>query len=211
MAGGVPLNWPAARGNPGWAWAGGAALLAALALVGGGLDPLAIDWQPALLAHQPWRALSAVAVHYSGLHLAANLAGALLVGALGPAARLPRHCLAAWALAWPLTQLGLLLQPALLHYGGLSGVLHAGVAVVAIHLLIGGTPAQRRIGGAMLAVLALKILGESPWGPPLRHPAGWDIAVAPAAHASGALAGALCAALTDTWMRRRASPARHHA
>lgn len=186
-------------------------MLALAALVGRGIDPAAIDWQPARIATEPWRALSAVAVHYSGLHLAANLAGTLLVGALGPAARLPRRCLAAWALAWPLTQLGLLLQPALLHYGGLSGVLHAGVAVVGVHLLIDGAASQRRIGGAMLAVLALKILGESPWGPPLRHPAGWDIAVAPFAHASGALAGAFCAALIDTWVRLRASPARHHA
>jgi len=40
-----------------------------------------------------------------------------------------------------------------------------------------------------------KLLSESPWGAALRHPAGWDIAVAPIAHATGALAGAVCAAI----------------
>ena len=39
----------------------------------------------------------------------------------------------------------------------------------------------------------LKVLGETPWGPALRHPEGWGIAVAPIAHATGAVAGAVCA------------------
>ena len=38
-------------------------------------------------------------------------------------------------LARPLTQLGLLMRPDLLHYGGLSGVLHAGVAAAALWLV----------------------------------------------------------------------------
>ena len=37
----------------------------------------------------------------------------------------------AWLLSWPLTQWGLMLQPELLHYGGLSGVLHGGAAIAA--------------------------------------------------------------------------------
>ena len=40
----------------------------------------------------------------------------------------------AWALAWPLTHLALLAEPALLRYGGLSGVLRAGAAVAAVAL-----------------------------------------------------------------------------
>jgi len=136
-------------------------------------------------------------VHYSLLHLLANLTGAAAVGALGIAARAPSSAAWAWAIAWPLTQLGLLLEPALVHYGGLSGVLHAGVAVVAVDLLRpSGAPnpwARRWVGLALLAGLTVKILLEAPWGAPLRHPAGIDIAVAPLAHASGVVAGLVCA------------------
>jgi hypothetical protein len=45
----------------------------------------------------------------------------------------------------------------------------------------------------LLAGLIVKLLLEAPWGAPLRHPAGIDIAVAPLAHASGAVAGLVCA------------------
>ena len=193
--------------DPGWTLL--AALLAGLALVGWWLPPAALDWQPARAITEPWRAFSAVAVHYSGLHLGANLAGAVLVGALGWAAGLPRRCSLAWLCAWPLTQAGLLVEPALLHYGGLSGVLHAGVAVAALHLLWRATGRRRLIGRAVLLVLVLKVLLEAPWGPPLRYPAGWDIAVVPLAHACGLLAGLLTAALAEAvdWRRHRKSAA----
>jgi rhomboid family GlyGly-CTERM serine protease len=184
------------------AWAGAATLMGLAALALNRVDPTAIDWQPVLATHEPWRAWSAVFVHYSGLHLAANLAGAVLVGALGAVARVPARSVAAWLVAWPLTQFGLALQPALVHYGGLSGVLHAGVAVVVVHLLCNGSTRERRIGLAIAAGLALKVVSESPWGAPLRHPPGWDIAVAPLAHASGALAGALCAGVAEALHRR---------
>ena len=166
------------------------------------------DWQPSLVWSEPWRAFSAALVHYSTLHLAANLAGALLVGALGHVAGVPPRSVAAWLVAWPLTQLGLLLQPELLHYGGLSGVLHAGVAVVVLHLVVAGTRVQRRIAWLLGAGLVVKVLAETPWqGPPLRQSPGWDIAIAPFAHATGALAGALCSVLAEGW--RAATMASH--
>ena len=166
----------------------------------------ALDWQPALAWREPWRAWTAAFVHYSALHLAANAAGLMLVAALGVAARVPRQAALAWFLAWPLTQFGLLVQPALLHYGGLSGVLHAGVAVAALHLAWRGRRGERWIGAALLGGLVLKVISEAPWGAPLRHPAGWDIAVAPAAHACGLAAGLLCGMGVWGWSgwRRRA-------
>jgi len=160
-------------------------------------DSSRIDWQPALAAVEPWRAMTGVFVHYSLLHLVANLAGATLVGALGCVAPMPLRSTIAWLLAWPLTQFGLLLQPQLLHYGGLSGVLHAGVAVAAVHLVCSDVRARRRIGLAMLVVLLGKVLSETPWAAPLRHPPGWDIAVAPFAHASGVATGALCSGIAE--------------
>ena len=175
------------------AWGLVAALLCGFALVGWSLPRESLDWQPALAFTQPWRAFTAVAVHYNGIHLAGTLAGAVLTGALGVAAQVPARLVWAWLVAWPLTQFGLLIKPELLHYGGASGVVHAGVAAVIVCLLIRGPRAQRLIGAAMLIGILIKVLGETPWGPALRHPEGWGIAVAPIAHATGALAGAVCA------------------
>ena len=183
------------------AWLALTLLLALAALGGWWLPRTALDWQPGLAAREPWRALSAVAVHYSALHLAANLAGAALVGALGVVARVPRPIVLAWLVAWPLTQFGLLLRRDLLHYGGLSGVLHAGVAAAALWLLARERGRRQLIGAAVLAALLIKILGESPWGPALQQRAGWDIAVAPFAHASGAVCGLLCARLALLFIR----------
>lgn len=191
------------------AWIGLAILLGACALAGWPLPHDALDWQPALAAREPWRAVSAVGVHYSAQHLIANLVGVVLAGAFGAVAQVPTRLAWAWLAAWPLTQLGLLARPDLAHYGGLSGVLHAGVAIVVVFLLIVGTRAQRWLGGAVLLGLGAKIASESPWGDALRHPAGWDIAVAPFAHASGALAGALCATLALCLPRRAALSNRH--
>ena len=179
------------------AWVALAALLALAAALASALDPGAIDWQPGLFFQEPWRAVSAAFVHYSALHLAANLAGSALVGALGWFARVPLQSAIAWLIAVPLTQIGLLARADLLHYGGLSGVLHAGVACVAWPLIVHGNGARRMIGALTLAIVAIKVASETPWGPALRHPAGWDIATAPFAHASGLVAGLVAAALCD--------------
>jgi len=192
----------------GRAWVGVAAGLGACALAGWAVPRDAIDWQPALAFSQAWRAFSAVGVHYSAPHLAANLGGVLLAAGLGVVARVPARLAWAWLAAWPLTQFGLLLEPELAHYGGLSGVLHAGVAIIVTFLLITGTRAQRVVASLVLAGLVAKLLGEAPWGEALRHPAGWDIAIAPLAHTSGALAGAACAAIALRLPQRSGSPPR---
>jgi rhomboid family GlyGly-CTERM serine protease len=150
-----------------------------------------LDWQPGLAASEPWRWWTAAFVHWSPRHLVANLLGAGLVAALGWVARVPRSAALAWSIAWPLSHGALLVQPALAHYGGLSGVLHAGVAVATLHLLRNEHGRRRLIGGTVFAGMVLKLLLEAPWGAPLRYTAEWDIAVAPLAHATGAIAGVL--------------------
>ena len=189
------------------AWIGLAAGLglAALAARLAGIAPEALDWQPALAGVEPWRAFSAVAVHYSALHLGANLLGAALVGALGAAAGVPRAMVVAWACAWPLTQFGLWIRPDLSHYGGLSGVLHAGAAVIALHVMWQGPALRRWIGAALMAGLLGKVLLEAPWGPALRVDTGWDFATAPLAHATGVAAGTLCG-LVAIALRLRSPP-----
>lgn len=180
-----------------WAWTVVCLLLAlpaALMSPGGGLSRRALAWEPQLAWTEPWRWWSAAWVHLSGMHLAANLAGAVLVLLLGRVARLPREAAWAWALAWPLTHLSLALEPELRRYGGLSGVLHAGVAVAAVALVrIGPTRRERLVGVALLAGLVLKVAGEQPWAQVLVVRPGWDIAVAPLAHASGVFWGTLLA------------------
>ena len=65
-----------------------AGLLGLGAVAALGLSSLALDWQPARIWREPWRAWSAALVHLSALHLVANLAGCALVG--GARRRRPR-------------------------------------------------------------------------------------------------------------------------
>lgn len=176
------------------AWVGVAAMFAVCALAGWPVPQELIDWQPSLAFAQPWRAFTPVGVHYSSAHLIGNLAGITLAGVYGIAAMVPARLACAWLAAWPLTHLGLIVRPDLLHYGGLSGVVHAGVAAIVVWVLATGRTRAQRIVGALVAIgFIAKLLSESPWGATLRHPEGWDIAVAPLVHATGALAGTFCA------------------
>ena len=196
--------------RPATAWVGVAVVLAAAALLGWRLPPERLDWQPALALGQPWRAWTAVGVHYSPAHLIGNLAGVALTGLCGWAVRVPARLAGAWLAAWPLTQFALLVRPDLLHYGGLSGVVHAGVAALVVWVLTTArTRAQRWVGGALAFGLLVKLVSESPWGPPLRHSEAWDIAVAPVAHATGMLAGVVCAVIALS-LPRRGPPATSH-
>jgi rhomboid family GlyGly-CTERM serine protease len=171
-------------------WLITAAVFAAAALLAWPVDRQLLLWHP----DQPWRAFTAPLAHLSLQHLIANLAGCAAIGWLGHAARLPARASLAWWLAWPLTQLGLLLRPELQSYGGLSGVLHAGVAIVGVELL------QRRgrerwIGVGLLLGLLLKLWIDDPLGPPGQFREGWNIPIAPFAHLSGAVVGAAIGAL----------------
>jgi hypothetical protein len=86
----------------------------------------------------------------------------------------------------------------------LSGVLHAGVAVATLWLMATARGGPRLIGTAVFIGMLVKLLAEEPWGPPLRLGGGFDIATAPIAHATGAAAGLLCAALLLKGLKRAA-------
>jgi len=100
----------------------------------------ALDWQAALGLREPWRLWTCAWVHWSAAHLAVNLAGGAVVAFVGWRARLPAAAAAAWCVAWPLTQVLMAaidpgrLVAAMPHYGGSSGVLHAGVVVLGLTL-----------------------------------------------------------------------------
>lgn len=184
-------------------WLGLTVALAALAVLLWFAPRAALDWQPALALAQPWRVWSAAFVHWTPWHLGANLIGCGVVAAFGIAARVPPRATAAWFVAWPLSHAALALQAQLTSYGGLSGVLHAGVAIAAWHLLRHDRGARRKVGAAVMGGLVIKLLLERPWGAPTQHMAGWDFAVAPLAHATGAIAGIVGAAWADAAARAR--------
>jgi rhomboid family GlyGly-CTERM serine protease len=186
---------------PGRAWAALAALLVLGSLISAGLPTGLLDWQPERALDQPWRAFTAAFVHWSSQHLHANLLAAAVVGAYGWAAQLPRQQALAWLCAWPLSHLMLLVRPELAHYGGLSGMLHGGVAITCLFLLWRARGGRRVVGALVSLGLVIKLAGESPWGPALQLSQEWDIAVVPLAHATGALAGLLCGALA-LWLTR---------
>jgi len=196
----------AALARPGALWLLLTALLAAGAVLAWWADTGAIDWQPQLAWAEPWRWWSAAFVHWSVMHLLANLLATALVAAYGWAARVPRAVAWAWLATWPFTHLALLAKPELAHYGGLSGVLHAGVAAATVWLVIRGQGAQRTIGWMMLIGQGVKLLVEEPWGAALHPPTELDVAVAPLAHASGSIAGAVFTLVTLLVLRHRARP-----
>ena len=146
-----------------------------------------------------------VAVLYSHSHYVHGTTA--LVAAYGWAARVNAAVTWAWVASMPFTHLALLAQPQLLHYGGLSGVLHGGVAAVSVWLAVRGNGGERTVGWLMLIGQAVKLLLERSWDAALQTPPELDVAVAPLAHASGSLAGALLTLLalrlTRTAQRRR--------
>lgn len=187
-----------------FAWASVAIALALASLALWFAPREVLDWQPRRAATQPWRMWTAALVHLSPLHLLANLVGSAVVAAFGMVAGLPRHAAWAWLAAWPLTHAALAMQPQLLHYGGLSGVLHAGVAIAACQLGLQASGRRRWIGLAVLAGLAAKLVLERAWVAMPQDVPGWDIRIAPLAHLTGAAAGLLCGAVAQ-WI---ASPDR---
>jgi len=200
----VPSSPDATGPNGARGWLALSALLLAGSLLAQAAVPAdTLDWQPARALREPWRAWTAAWVHLSALHLAANALGAALVGAFGWLARVPAAAAWGWFIAWPLTQLLLLGEPALLHYGGLSGVLHAGAVIAALHLALAARGARRAIGMGVLVGVAAKLATETPWAAPLlRHPEGWDIAVVPVAHLAGVVAGLFAGAFGAAWQKR---------
>lgn len=184
------------------AWWTLTAVLAAGSVLAWWLPSAWLDWQPDAALAEPWRAWTAAWVHWSPTHLLSNLVAAGVVGAFGWAAQVPREQAWAWCAAWPLGHAALALEPDLAHYGGLSGVLHGGVAVTTLWLMVAQRGRARTVGALVFVGLVVKLASEQPWGPPLRASAEWDIAVAPLAHATGAIAGLACGALALLWQHR---------
>jgi membrane associated rhomboid family serine protease len=184
-------------------WPIAAAVLVLGAALAWGVPSTVLDWQPGLVWLQPWRWWTAVFVHYSVPHLVGNLLATALVGAYGWAARVPLRVSVSWCLAWPLMHLALLTQPGLLHYGGLSGLMHAGVACVNMALMLSGRRAQVLVGAIMHGMLSLKIISETPWLSAVQSSPDWDIPIASIAHLTGFMVGMVCSGWVECWAIKR--------
>ena len=163
----------------------GAIVVTAISAEGGAAPsaaPLAnaLDWQPALGLREPWRLWTCAWVHWSAAHLLVNVIGAVVVAFVGWRARLPASAAHAWLLAWPVTQVLMAalgtdrLVAAMPHYGGLSGVLHAGVVVLGLSLAwplarmparAPASPARGDTGFAVTRASAIEPsrITEGPW------------------------------------------------
>jgi rhomboid family GlyGly-CTERM serine protease len=155
----------------------------------------ALTWQSQAWMLQPWTLWTSSWVHLNTPHLIGNQ---VALGALAALAWVLRPTLAwalAWLLAWPLLQLSLLLWPQIGYAVGLSGVLHAGIAVAAVQLLLGriAVPKAQRWGALLATGLGIKLIVEQAWSHPVVWDAGSDMSVVQAAHLSGVLWGALVA------------------
>lgn len=161
----------------------------------------ALTWHADDGLQHPWTLWTGAWVHLNTPHLIANQ---LALGALTAFAWILRPPLAsalAWLLAWPLMQLSLLLWPQIGYAVGLSGVLHAGVMVLAVQLLRRriAVPKARRWGALLLLGLLLKLGLERGWDFPVVWDGANDMSIVQAAHLAGAFWG-LWLGLVTSWL-----------
>lgn len=149
-------------------------------------------WHASGWVHHPWQLWTASLAHLSSAHLLINLAALLALAVLGLFLQVGRSAVFACLLAWPAGTLALALWPEITYYGGLSGLLMAMLAVLAVFAAVRAT--TRGTGVVLLIVLAFKLLTEHAWTQPMAFDPRWGFNVVLAAHLTGALAGALGAA-----------------
>jgi hypothetical protein len=132
----------------------------------------ALTWQAMDWRAQPWTLWTTAWVHNNTPHLIANQMALGAMTALAWIVRPPRLCTLAWLLAWPLSTLTLLWWPQIGYAVGLSGVLHAGALVLAVHLLFKRLAVPKALeqhpvvwsSGNEMSVVQAAHLAGSAWG-----------------------------------------------
>ena len=174
-------------------------------------DPVvdALTWRAEGWLQQPWTLWTSPWVHMNTPHLIGNQVALGAMAAFAWTVRPTLACALAWLLAWPLMQLSLLLWPQIGYAVGLSGLLHAGAMVLAVHLMLKriAVPKARRWGGLLALGLLAKLVLESGWSYPVVWDAGNDMSVVQAAHLTGAFWGAVLGLALGRHQRWLNSPA----
>ena len=195
--------------QPSRAWP---ALCAALALASaafwlaaraGWLLPQHWLWNAEDWARAPWTLWTGALVHLQAAYWLGNLLALTAVAALGTALNASRRDAAALLIAWPLGTLALLLWPEINNSWGLSGPIHAALAVLAVRARRGAR--TRTLGWLLLLGLAFKLVLESGWTRPVGFDPGWGLNIVHAAHLTSAALG-LLAALALGRQPRQAAP-----
>ncbi len=164
---------------------------------------LALTWRASDWTSHVWTLWTSAWVHLNTPHLIGNQLALGALTAIGWMLRPPLSAALAWTLSWPLLQVSLVLWPQVAHAVGLSGLLHAGVAVLGLHLLMGAAPRGARPWGAtLLGGLLFKVMLERGWYHPVVRSADADLSVVQAAHLTGVVWGVLLGALAALWARR---------
>lgn len=168
----------------------------------------ALTWQAMDWRDQPWTLWTTAWVHMNTPHLIGNQMALGVMAGLAWLIHPPRLCTLAWLLAWPLTTITLLWWPQIGYAVGLSGLLHAGAVVLAVHLLFKrmAVPKARRWGGLLVLAVLGKLLLEQGWSQPVVWDPGNEMSVVRAAHLAGSVWGLLLGLLTvwlaDGWQLR---------
>lgn len=161
----------------------------------------ALTWRAGTWTQHPWTLWTSAWVHLGTPHLIGNLLTLAAYLTIGWVVRPDGRCTLAWLLAWPLVQLSLLLWPEVRQVVGLSGLLHAGALVVAMHLVLRRLPIQRaRFWGVLLAVAVLsKVALEEAWQRPVVWDGTHELFVVQVAHLAGVSWGIVLGLLTGWW------------
>lgn len=155
-------------------------------------------WHADGWARHPWQLWTASLAHLSSAHLLINLAALLAMAVLGLFLQVGRSAVLACLLAWPLGTLALSFWSEIGYYSGMSGLLMAMLALLAV--FASAQTGTRGTGVFLLIVLGFKLLTEHGWNQPLAFDPRWGFNVVYAAHLTGALAGALSAVVVR-WLQ----------
>lgn len=160
-----------------------------------------MTWRSDEDLHYPWTLWTSAWVYQSTPQLIGHQLALGVLTAFAWVVRPPWTSTLAWLLAWPLAQASLLLWPQIGYSIGLSGVLHAGWAVLAVQLLQRRIemPQAQRWGGLLMAGLLLKLGLERAWDHPVVWDSGNDRSLVQAAHLAGAVWG-LCLGGLARWL-----------
>ncbi|MFN9140763.1 MAG: rhombosortase [Betaproteobacteria bacterium] len=173
---------------------------AALVLLVQAIVPLhgALEYRQALVASQPWRALTAHLVHVNWVHALLNLAAWLVVARLfAPELRTWRQPLVLAVAALAVTLHLALLHPGIAWYRGFSGTLHgvffAGASAWLLALLADGERRPRALWLPAVLVAGgwVKVLAEQPGGSLTPYAQWLGAGIVPQAHLAGAVAGSM--------------------
>jgi rhomboid family GlyGly-CTERM serine protease len=158
-----------------------------------------LQWDAANWMRQPWTLFTSALVHLSGAHLIANLLALGALAILGWSLGAGKPACIALLAAWPLGTMALQAWPQVTQYGGLSGLVHAAVAVLWAHAAARGKAYP--LSFVLFVALVFKLLTEHAWATPLAFDPDWGFNVVYAAHLSGTLAGAACGLVAAVWTR----------